>query len=137
MASDVKGLDSAEEYLSLRYLDRESLIDLICDIPGVVWEAYGEPDHLNQRIDFVSEYVETMLGYSAAEWLSTPNFWLTIVHPDDRERAAQNAAALYRQCGHGINRFRWIAKDGRVIPVEAHSTVITDTQGKPIGMRGV
>src|SRR5439155_13715825 len=33
--------------------------------------------------------------------------------------------------------FRWVAKDGRVIPVEAHSAVILDEFGRPAGMRGV
>jgi len=44
--------------------DAQELLD---GIPGVVWEAFGQPDHHQQRIDFVSPYVETMLGYSVDE----------------------------------------------------------------------
>ena len=51
---------------------------LIESVPGVVWEASGHPDAATQRIDFVSGYVHTMLGYSVQEWLQTPNFWLTL-----------------------------------------------------------
>jgi hypothetical protein len=36
---------------------------LVNGIPGVVWEAYGQPQASEQRINFVSPYVETMLGY--------------------------------------------------------------------------
>jgi len=61
----------------------QRLAEIIDGIPGVVWTASGDPGATDHRIDFVSPYVETMLGYSVQEWLSTPNFWLSLVHPDD------------------------------------------------------
>ncbi|HYO62064.1 MAG TPA: PAS domain S-box protein [Pyrinomonadaceae bacterium] len=116
---------------------RRRLDNLISSVPGVVWEAWGQPDAASQQINFVSEYVERMLGYTVAEWLSTPNFWLTIVHPEDREEAAAAAAAHFAEGGPGVNRFRWLTKDGRVLWVESHSNVIQDAEGRPVGMRGV
>lgn len=71
-----------------------------------------------------------MLGYSVDEWTST-------VHPDDRERAQQTAAAHFKKGGNGTNRFRWICKDGSVIWVESRSAIVSDSEGNPIGMRGV
>ena len=110
---------------------------LLDGIPGVVWEAYGRPDASQQRIDFVSSSVETMLGYSVEEWLGTPNFWLSIVHPDDRDRAARVAAEAFTRGETHVNQFRWMTKDGRAVWVESHSTVMQDDAGVPIGMRGV
>ena len=110
---------------------------LIDSVPGVVWEAWGAPDAGSQRIDFVSQHVETMLGYSVDEWLRTPNFWLTIVHPDDRERAARSARDSFERGAAHADQFRWIAKDGRVLWVEARSSVVFDDQGRPAGMRGM
>ncbi len=78
-----------------------------------------------------------MLGYSPAEWLETPNFWLTIVHPDDRDRAALAAATAFASGKSHTSEFRWITKDGRVLWVEAHASVLRDSAGKPVGMRGV
>src|SRR5918998_1413973 len=54
---------------------RRRLSDIISTVPGVVWEAWGQPDKNSQKIDFVSNYVETMLGYTIEEWLAQPNFW--------------------------------------------------------------
>ncbi len=110
--------------------------DIVAHVPGVVWEAWGKPDAANQRIDFVSTHVEKMLGYSRDEWLSTPNFWLQVVHPDDRERAAAEAAAIYASGKGGTIRFRWVHKDGHEVWVEAQSIVVCDETG-PVGMRGV
>ncbi len=117
-------------------LHRRRVEDIVAHIPGVVWEAWGQPDAATQRIDFVSSHVEVMLGYSQEEWLSTPNFWLTIVHPDDKERAAQEAMAIFASGKQGASRFRWLHKDGREIWVEAQSVVVCDETG-PVGMRGV
>src|SRR6188474_143478 len=86
-------------------LGRDRLGELVDGIPGVVWLASGDPDSSNQRIDFVSPYVETMLGYSPREWLGTPNFWLSIVHPEDREHAAAVAAAAYAKGEPHTNQF--------------------------------
>ncbi|MCA1632674.1 MAG: PAS domain S-box protein [Acidobacteria bacterium] len=117
--------------------ERRRLRDIVGNVPGVVWEAWGVPDAANQRIDFVSDYVEEMLGYTVGEWVSTPNFWLSIVHPEDREHAAAEARRKFESGLGGTNRFRWVTKDGRVIPVETQSVVIRDQRGEPVGMRGV
>jgi PAS domain S-box-containing protein len=121
---------------SILELHRKRVEDIVAHVPGVVWEAWGKPDAANQRIDFVSSHVEKMLGYSEDEWLSTPNFWLSIVHPDDRERAAAEATAIFESRKGGASRFRWMHKDGREVWVEAQSIVVCDESG-PVGMRGV
>jgi PAS domain S-box-containing protein len=117
-------------------LHRRRVEDIVQHVPGVVWEAWGKPDAGNQHIDFVSSHVEKMLGYSAEEWLATPNFWLSIVHPDDRERAGAEAAAIFASGKGGSSRFRWVHKDGHEVWVEAQSIVVCDESG-PVGMRGV
>jgi PAS domain S-box-containing protein len=116
---------------------RHRLDSIITSVPGVVWEAWGVPDEASQRINFVSDYVETMLGYTVEEWLATPNFWLSIVHPEDRDRAARTASATFASGKVGTNSFRWMTKDGRPIWVESRSVAIMDEAGQPVGMRGV
>jgi PAS domain S-box-containing protein len=117
--------------------ERRRLADIVSSVPGVVWEAHGNPDGHSQSIDYVSEHVTRMLGYTADEWLATPNFWLTIVHPDDREAAAKHAQDHFAAGDFRVNTFRWLTKDGRAIWVESHSMVMKDDDGKPAGMRGV
>jgi PAS domain S-box-containing protein len=78
-----------------------------------------------------------MLGYTVEEWLSTPNFWLSVVHPEDRERAAADARRKFEGAGAASSEFRWVRKDGRVIHVESHSVAVRDAEGRAVGMRGV
>jgi PAS domain S-box-containing protein len=117
--------------------ERRRLADIVSSVPGVVWEANGNPDRQSQSIDYVSEHVTRMLGYTVEEWLATPNFWLTIVHPDDREAASKHAQEHFAAGDFRVNTFRWLTKDGRAIWVESHSMVVKDDAGKPVGMRGV
>lgn len=121
----------------LETLPVRSLRALLTTVPGVVWEAWGQPDAANQRIDYVSDHVETLLGYPVAEWLSTPNFWLKIVHPDDQERAARESSVIFQSGGAGVVSFRWLTRAGKILWVEAHSAVIRDENGASLGMRGV
>ncbi|MEX0683800.1 MAG: PAS domain-containing protein [Dehalococcoidia bacterium] len=118
-------------------MERQRVDNLVSNVPGVVWESFGEPGKGEQPIDFVSQHVEKMLGYSVEEWLSTPNLGLSIIHPDDRDRAAAETAAIFESGGSGRSEFRMIAKDGTPVWVEAQSTVVRNADGKPIGMRGV
>ncbi len=129
----------AEKMLLTTQLENqhERLNNIVANITGVVWEAWGKPDEVTQNIDFISDYVETMLGYTVEEWLAAPNFWLTIIHPEDRERMMRVTAENFLKGQSFTEEFRWIAKDGRTVWVETHSTVICDKEGLTIGYRGV
>jgi PAS domain S-box-containing protein len=130
-------VEAADSHAKAAQLERARLQEIIASIPGVVWEAWGEPDSAHQRVDYVSDYVNDMLGYAPEEWTSRPNFWLEIVVPEDRAAAAGVAARKFASGEEGENEFRWMTKDGRVIWALARSSVIKDDNGKPVGMRGV
>lgn len=136
--TETKKIEQKSERLTQEIeVQKKHLQELVSSVPGVVWEAWGEPSKVHQRIDFVSDYVTEMLGYTVQEWLSTPNFWLKIVHPQDREKAAAIASEHFSKGQKGTNRFRWVGKDGTSVWVESQSMVICDERGNPIGMRGV
>jgi two-component system cell cycle sensor histidine kinase/response regulator CckA len=116
--------------------ERRRLDTIVGNVPGIVWETFLEhPDDTNQ--DFVSEYVESMLGYTTEDWLSTPGFWLTIMHPDDQERMRIESIEAFEKGEQQRSEFRLIAKEGHDVWVESHSAIIKDGAGKPIGLRGV
>lgn len=138
---DVTDRKRSEETLSKVLLEvedqRRRLDNIVASVPGVVWETWYERDPAGQRMDFVSDQVQTMLGYRREEWLATPDFRFTIVHPDDRERSARETAEHYANGVGGTSRFRWLRKDGTPLWVETWSVVIKDARGRPVGMRGV
>jgi rsbT co-antagonist protein RsbR len=118
-------------------MDRLAMLEaLLATIPGVVWETRGQGDLLHDQSTFVSDYIETMTGYTPEEWLAEPQITLRITHPDDRERVLWQAQE-HQVEGAGTTQFRWIVKDGRTIWVESHMRVLEDEAGRPCGARGV
>ena len=114
---------------------RIKLEELISQIPGVVWEMHGTPE-TGLSLTFISEYLKPVLGYEVSESTAPLNFWIDIVHPDDREKVSRDLQKIFRT-GAGGSRFRWLAKDGREVSVETHAGVVLDERGNPVGLRGV
>lgn len=125
----------AREVLAKERALRQRLDGFVANVPGIVWETYFASDPEKQQVDYVSDRVETMSGYTADDWRS-PNFWLDIIPPEDREQAQKDTQTVM-QAGRGTTSHRWITKDGRTIWVNSQMSIIYDEAGAPIGLRGV
>jgi len=133
-----KRSDEAESRLRAEFEEQRQRLDaIVANVPGVVFESWSKPDGELHRPDFVSEHLKSMLGYSVSEWTSKPGFWLTIIHPDDRPRVEREAGIQFAAGKAGTHEFRWIAKDGSIVWVSAHTVPISDEEGQTVGVRGV
>lgn len=112
------------------------LDEIVSNIPGVVWEIRIDPVTGTRKFTFVSDYVEQMLGYSQALFLSNWEFGFELIHEVDRERAVREFEETLASGGGSI-QFRWVAKDGHVVWAEAHIAPILNEEAKIIGIRGV
>lgn len=117
--------------------EHKRLDEVVSNVPGIVWEARIDPTTQQRKTTFISDYIETMLGYTKEEWISTPNFALKIVHEEDRERVQREAGTVFTGGGPTLLKFRWLAKDGRTVWVEAHIAALLDEAGNVVGIRGV
>lgn len=116
--------------------ERQRLTTIISNVPGIVFEGSGSPANGRQRMDFISAYVETLLGYTVEE-AKAEGFWEKVVHPDDWPQTMQGTETIYQNHKTGKLQFRCIHKDGHMVQLETHSTVLNDEDGKPIGVVGV
>ena len=115
----------------------ERLRDILVHVPAVLWEVWEGEEIRSLRADFVSDYVRNMLGYSTSEWLSSREFWLRIIHPEDRTMVVQELEMIRRTGERRDLEFRWQTKDGRTIWVDTSLLPIQDEGGETIGLRGV
>ncbi len=61
---------------------------LVEQLPAFIYTERVEPGSTQaEGMDYVSPYVETMLGYPASAWLDTVGFWEQIILDEDRELA--------------------------------------------------
>jgi PAS domain S-box-containing protein len=85
---------------------------LVENIPAVVYLVAPDDD---RRTLYVSQSVESALGYERSEWLEQPDIWMELLHPDDRE-ATLAAYDDHNETGDPWSRaYRLIASDGRAV----------------------
>jgi PAS domain S-box-containing protein len=137
--TDQKRAEEERAYLAkLVEKEHERLNAIISSIPGMVWESRGLPDHPGKETKFVSDRIQSMLGWSVDDWLTKPGFCQSIVHPEDRERFVRDALAIFKsQRGSGSHQFRFLTKSGGSVWVESHIAVVRNEKGDRVGMRGV
>jgi PAS domain S-box-containing protein len=91
----------------------------------------GDFLHINQQ-------AVRMLGFENAEELQS--FYgnsVNAIAEDDRTKAAAQVKDLFQK-GHTTNvEFKLVRKDGIIFPVEVSSSVVYDTEGKPLAIIGV
>ncbi|HEX6654289.1 MAG TPA: diguanylate cyclase, partial [Thermoleophilaceae bacterium] len=85
---------------------------------------------------YASPQVESLLGYSVDEWLSDPEFFPKLLHPDDRDRIL----ALVTHCNETaepfVAEYRLITRDGRTVWVQDESLVVQDADGRKLFTQG-
>jgi PAS domain S-box-containing protein len=125
-----------EQALADLQAERRRREDLLSQLPGAVWETIGVPGQ-GQRMTFISSYAERMLGFAVSQWLETPDFWLKVLHPDDRARVMEEMAVVLKSGNSGLSQHRYLSRAGQVVWAEVHWVAFTDAQGKSVGLRGV
>ena len=89
------------------------------------------------RWHFVSPQIESMLGFSADEWLSDPGIWMRCIHEDDRqialaaEKRVQETGELYQA------EYRMCARDGRILWFRDEAKLLEAPDGSIPLMQGV
>ncbi len=83
---------------------------------------------LDEKIRFVNRAGSELLGYSASEIAGLPIFDLV-----GEEWSDPNATALQRWTFRERS-MRWIAQDGRVVPVNVSGSVVRDWDRRPAGI---
>jgi PAS domain S-box-containing protein len=106
---------------------------LVQSLQAIVWEA----DAKTWRFSFVSHAAETILGYPIERWLAEPDFWQSILHPEDRDQAIAYCLQMSHQGpGHEFE-YRAMAADGRVVWLRDIVRTTFDDDGKPSRLRGI
>lgn len=101
------------------------LANVVANVPGIVFDTLIDPTSGTHRSMFMSDYTETMLGYTPDYWEDNKDFWRErVVHPEDWENLQKDLEIITRNSGSGTLRFRCIRKDETVIHVEANVTFL-------------
>ncbi len=111
---------------------RRRFHDLVHGLDAIVWEA--NPRTL--QFTFVSQRAEKLLGYPVERWTSDPQFWVSIIHPDDRQRAVALSSRAAAEGRDEEIEYRLVAADGTVLWMHDSVHVARDRRGRTRKLRG-
>ncbi|HRS84012.1 MAG TPA: PAS domain S-box protein, partial [Smithellaceae bacterium] len=104
--------------------------ELVDFLPVAVFESDFEGNVLSGNLA-----IREMFGFSQADYEKGLNGF-EMIHPDDRERAAQNLQALLRgDKKDPFSEYTALRKDGTAFPCAFFTSVILEEE-KPVGFRG-
>ncbi|MET0621973.1 MAG: sigma 54-interacting transcriptional regulator [Pyrinomonadaceae bacterium] len=127
-----------ERLAALVEAEHRHLNETVSNVPGIVWETLIDPQTETRKTIFISDYVEKMLGYTPAQWLSSsPGFGYRLMPEEDREGMVRAIEEVMESGKDAVSQHRWRAEDGRTVWVESHLSPMVDEAGKVVGLRGV
>lgn len=131
IARDISDLKKVAE--ELRDKERDYRI-ILQNVDEIVYAVDIKEGVMEGRVRFVSNKIKDILGYSPSEFIDNPELWLSVMHPDDRERIEKGTKRVpedrkklirtYR-LRHKISRqYRWF--EDRVVPqVDERGTLVS------------
>ena len=115
---------------------RSDVVDLI---GAIVWEATPGREPGLAHFSFVSDGTTEVLGHPPERWIEDPGFWLSICHPDDRERVIGHIVTAARngtgtdfefRAHHAGGQLLWLRNIVRVHPGPRMSGVVVDVTAR-------
>src|SRR5918997_259375 len=96
-----------------RYLElRETEVRfraMVEQMPAITYTQVEDPStETGYRDVYVSPQTERLLGMPPEEWVSNPDAWVRLIHPDDRERVLEQVRSTPR--GRFYSEYRMIAR---------------------------
>jgi adenylate cyclase len=127
--SDISERKRAEEAAAEA---RERIEHLLARSPAVIYSFKASGDYAPT---FISPNVKELLGYDREEYLESPDFWRSRVHPSDLSRIEKDYAQLFED-GHLAIEYRFRKKDGSYCWISDELQLLRDAAGDPTEVVG-
>jgi adenylate cyclase len=111
---------------------RARIEHLLASSPAVIYSFKATGDYAPT---FISQNVKQLLGYEREEYLNSPDFWESRIHPQDSPRILRAYSRLFEE-DRLSNEYRFRKKDGSYCWVSDELQVIRDGAGDPIEVVG-
>lgn len=102
-------------------------------VPAIIYRAgidkYSKTIYVSPRV--------AKLGYEADEWVSTPDMWERLLHPEDRSQVMQQLAESHRNGGPFSAEYRLRTREGEWRYFSDEAQPVLDEAGNALYMQGV
>ena len=128
--SDISERKRAEEAVAAAQARVEHLL---ASSPAVIYSFKATGDYAPT---FISQNVKDLLGYDREEYLDSPDFWRSRVHPEDSPRILRDYARLFEE-GRLSSEYRFRKKDGSYCWISDELQLLRNAAGDPIEVVGL
>jgi adenylate cyclase len=111
---------------------RARMEHLLASSPAVIYSFKATGDY---GPTFISQNVKDLLGYDREEYLNSPDFWQSRLHPVDSPRILRAYERLFEE-DRLASEYRFRKKDGSYCWVSDELQVIRDAAGEPVEVVG-
>jgi diguanylate cyclase (GGDEF)-like protein/PAS domain S-box-containing protein len=111
---------------------RERLQSLYETMPDMLWSV----ELPSERLVYASPAANAIYGYPAANFVSDPDLWINVVHPDDRVAVM----AAWRLLAKGVPfdvEYRVVRPDGSITWIHDRGRLIRDATGAEVRIDGL
>ena len=98
--------------------------------------TYINPIGFPIRTTYISPFIEQLLGYPTERWLQEDDFWVTLLHPDDRDATLEGATRTHATGEPFRSTYRVLHKDGHVVTLLDETIPVSDEQGRALFLQG-
>ena len=111
---------------------------VIEEVPAITYTWNPTRPAGTATVPYVSPQVESVLGFTQAEWTSDPMLWIRHLHPEDRDRVVAESDRTDRTGEPFAMEYRIFTKEGREVWLRDESVVVArDGNGQPAKVQGV
>jgi diguanylate cyclase (GGDEF)-like protein/PAS domain S-box-containing protein len=131
LGTDPDANASAVEQLRQLELRYRALVE---QIPAIVYVDEADDQ---MTTSYVSPQITQILGYTPREYITDPELWRKMLHPDDRDRAVDTYLHGRESGEPFVFEYRLIGRDGRVAWFRDSAVVLPAADGRPRSIQGV
>ena len=110
---------------------------LVEQMPAATYVEALDATERETNLVYVSPQIEDLFGYSADEWVSDPDIFVRLLHPEDRERVLAEDERTERTGEPFREEYRQFTRDGRIVWVRDEAAIVRDDDGEPLYWQGI
>jgi PAS domain S-box-containing protein len=129
--TDITQRKQAEKELEMSEARYRQLIEQINVV--VYQDHFGVPS----KPKYISPQVTALLGYTPEEWISDPNLYYKVVHPEDMKAFLDLDVQTDKTGDPFVIEYRANTRDGKIIWLHDEAVLVFDQNGKPESWHGV
>ncbi|MBI5946384.1 MAG: PAS domain S-box protein [Chloroflexi bacterium] len=117
----------------------EKYSKLLNSVDEIVYQVNYEhdPAAVNGIIEFVSEHTTGILGFRPSEFISNPNLWFTLIHPEDIPSLQAQTTKIMTEAKPGLRFYRIKDINGEYHSIEDRVSPEKDKTGQVTRIFGV